>query len=237
MRPEFDQTLHMTATPSIGTPGGTAERPCRFFDGPAEFRRWLEAHHDSAEELWMGLRAKHVTDRGLTWHDAVPEALCFGWIDSVSQRIDDDARRQRWTPRRPRSNWSAVNVALVERLTAEGRMHPAGLAAFARREEARSGIYSYEDKVPSEFGVEQQAVIDADPVAAEWLRRVPQSYRRIAINWVLSAKRAATREARLQSLVQDSAAGRLIRSQRYGTEPGWARRLRSELGLGETGPR
>ena len=115
-----------------------------FFRDATEFRAWLDVHHDTATELWMGLNKKHVADRGLTWEDAVPEALCYGWIDSVSQRIDDDARRQRWTPRRPGSVWSSVNVALVERLTAEGRMQPAGLAAFERRRPERSGIYAYE---------------------------------------------------------------------------------------------
>ena len=97
----------------------------------------------------MGLYKRHVPDRGLTWEQAVPEALCFGWIDSVSQRIDDDARRQRWTPRKPASIWSSVNIALVEKLTAEGRMHPAGIAAFERRREDRSGVYSHENPTAS----------------------------------------------------------------------------------------
>ena len=117
-------------TTRIGTPGGTPERPAVFFSGPEEFRAWLEANHATETELWMGLFKRHVPDRGLTWEQAVPEALCFGWIDSVSQRIDDDARRQRWTPRKSASIWSSVNIALVEQLTAEGRMHPAGIAAF-----------------------------------------------------------------------------------------------------------
>ena len=125
---------------SIGTPGGSPERPAVFFTGPEEFRAWLEANHATETELWMGLNKRHVPDRGLTWEQAVPEALCFGWIDSVSQRIDDDARRQRWTPRKTGSNWSAVNIALVEQLTAEGRMHPAGVAAFERRRDDRSGV-------------------------------------------------------------------------------------------------
>ena len=97
----------------------------------------------------MGLTKKHVADRGLTWEQAVPEALCFGWIDSVSQRIDDDTRRQRWTPRKPTSIWSSVNIALVEQLTAEGRMQPAGLAAFERRRDERSGVYSHENPTPA----------------------------------------------------------------------------------------
>ncbi|WP_237566038.1 YdeI/OmpD-associated family protein [Ornithinimicrobium cerasi] len=113
--------------------GGTAERPAVFFDGPEAFRAWLEEHHATAPELWMGLRRKGVEDRGLTWAEAVPVALCFGWIDSLSQRIDEDSRRQRWTPRRRGSTWSLVNVAHVERLLAEGLMHPAGIAAYEAR--------------------------------------------------------------------------------------------------------
>ena len=90
-----------------GTPGGSAERPALFFADTAEFRAWLEEHHETATELWMGLYKKHVPERGLTWAAAVPEALCFGWIDSVAQRIDEDAVRQRWTPRKSSSVWSA----------------------------------------------------------------------------------------------------------------------------------
>ncbi|MDN5727442.1 MAG: YdeI/OmpD-associated family protein [Propionibacteriales bacterium] len=214
----------------IGTPGGTNERPCTFFSGPDEFRAWLVTHHESAEELWMGLYKKHVDDRGLTWDQAVPEALCFGWIDSLSQRVDDDARRQRWTPRRPGSNWSAVNIALVEKLTAEGRMQPAGLAAFEARRTDRSAIYSYETAEP-ELSPEFAARVAADPIASAWLAGAPASYRRVAIGWVMGAKREPTRDARLAALIDDSAHGRLIKSQRYGTEPAWARRLRTSLGL------
>ena len=119
------------ASARIGTPGGSAERPAVFFRDAAEFRAWLEAHHETAAELWMGLSAKHVEPRGLTWAEAVPEALCFGWIDSLSQRVDGDARRQRWTPRKRSSTWSAVIVAHVERLGAAG-------LAWARGEHERA---------------------------------------------------------------------------------------------------
>ncbi|PRY63739.1 uncharacterized protein YdeI (YjbR/CyaY-like superfamily) [Knoellia remsis] len=205
----------------IGMPGGSAERPALFFRDAAQFRAWLEAHHDSATELWMGLHKKHVSDRGLTWEEAVPEALCFGWIDSVSQRIDDDARRQRWTPRKPGSAWSAVNIAHVERLTAQGRMHPAGLAAFEARNPERSG-YSYESALS--LGDEQRARLLADPAAAAFWQVATPSYRRLAENWVASAKRESTRESRLTQLIEDSAAGRLIPTQRYGEQPKWVER-------------
>ena len=186
--------------------GGSAERPAIFFDDAEDFRAWLEAHHESATELWMGLHKKHVEDRGLQWAEAVREALCFGWIDSMSQRIDEDAVRQRWTPRKPGSNWSTVNINAVAELTAAGRMRAAGLAAFARRRADRSGVYAYENR-----------------------ERTP-SYRKVATNWVLTAKQEATRDKRMAELVEDCANLRLIKTQRYGTEPAWVRRMQAELG-------
>lgn len=205
-----------------GTPGGTSERPARYFSGPEEFRAWLQANHDSAPELWMGLNAKHVEPRGLTWALAVPEALCFGWIDSVSQKVDEDSRRQRWTPRKPTSNWSAVNIAHVERLRAEGRMHPAGEAAFARRTDANSGVYAYENS--HELDDEAVALLQADAAAAAFWAEATAGYRRICATWIASAKRAETRRQRREQLVADCAAGRQIPSQRYGSSPAWLTR-------------
>jgi len=210
-------------TTEIGTPGGTPERPARFFATPAEFRAWLEANHDTATELWMGLYKKHVPDRGLTWEQAVPEALCFGWIDSVSQRIDDDARRQRWTPRKAASTWSSVNIALVEQLTAAGRMHEAGIAAFERRREDRSGIYSHENP-DQELPPEAAARLAASPAASAFWQAATPTYRRQVTHWVLTAKQEATRERRLAQLIDDSAAGLLVSFQRYGETPKWAER-------------
>ena len=218
----------------IGRPGGTPERPALFFADAAEFRAWLEANHATAFELWMGLAKKHVTPRGLTWADAVPQALCFGWIDSVAQRIDDDVTRQRWTPRKKGSNWSNINVAHVERLTAEGLMTPAGIAAFEARTTGRTGIYTYE--VDEEhFTPEHAGLLAANPAASAWWDAAPATYRRIALHWVNSAKQQATRDRRIAQLVDDSAAGRLISTQRYGDEPSWVARNRAALGLGEGG--
>ncbi|WP_448808741.1 YdeI/OmpD-associated family protein [Agromyces bauzanensis] len=211
----------MTAT--IGTPGDTPERSAIFFSGPEEFRAWLEVNHASATELWMGLYKKHVPDRTLTWEQAVPEALCFGWIDSVSQRIDDDARRQRWTPRKPSSIWSSVNIALVEQLTAEGRMHPAGVAAFERRRHDRSGVYSHENP-NSELPPEAAARLAADAAASAFWESATATYRRQVSHWVVSAKQEATRERRLVQVIDDSAAGRLVPFQRYGAIPKWVER-------------
>ena len=215
----------------VGTPGGTPERPATFFASPEEFREWLEVNHETATELWMGLNKKHVPDRGLTWDDAVPEALCFGWIDSVAQRIDEDAVRQRWTPRKSSSVWSTVNLAHVERLIAEGKMRPAGLAAYARRKPERSGIYAYE--AGGLLSDEQRARLLADPAAAAFWEVATASYRKVAENWVVTAKREETRESRLVQLIEDSAAGRLIKSQRYGEEPKWV--ARAEAAAREAG--
>ena len=210
-------------TTTIGTPGGTPERPALFFSGPDEFRAWLEANHATETELWMGLCKKHVPDRGLTWEQAVPEALCFGWIDSVGQRIDDDARRQRWTPRKPSSIWSSVNIALVEQLTAEGRMRAAGIAAFERRREDRSGVYSHENPYIG-VAARGRARLAADAAASAFWQAATPTYRRQVIHWVLSAKQEATRERRLVQLIDDSAAGRLVSFQRYGETPKWVER-------------
>lgn len=206
----------------IGRHGGTAEQPATFFSGPAEFRAWLEAHHDTASELWMGLNKRHVADRGLTWEDAVPEALAFGWIDSKAERIDEDARRQRWTPRRRGSNWSKINIETVERLVAEGRMTPAGLAAFEARRADRTSGYSYESD--PELTTEHAAMLDADPQAAAFWAEATPSYRRLCISWVGSAKQQATRDRRMAQLVGDCAGGRLIKPQRYGDPPRWLER-------------
>ncbi|WP_310525795.1 YdeI/OmpD-associated family protein [Nocardioides sp.] len=203
----------------VGTPGGTPEKPALFFASVEEFREWLEANHETATELWMGLYKVHVPERGLTYDDAVPEALCFGWIDSVSQRIDEDAVRQRWTPRKSSSVWSIVNIAHVERLVAEGRMRPAGLAAYDRRKPERSGIYAYE--AGGQLSDEPRARLLANPAAAAFWDAAAPSYRRVAENWVVSAKREETRERRLVQLIEDSAAGRLITTQRYGETPKW----------------
>jgi uncharacterized protein YdeI (YjbR/CyaY-like superfamily) len=213
----------------IGTAGGTPERPAVFFRDAAEWRAWLEANHGTETEIWMGLRGRHVADRGLTWAEAVPEALCFGWIDSVSQRIDDDSRRQRWTPRKRGSNWSRVNVEHVERLLAEGRMHPAGLAAYEARRPERTAVYSYE--APPELDDAQSAELAAHPAAAAFWEVATPSYRRTAVSWVVGAKQEATRQRRFAELLADCAAGRLVKPQRYGKPPAWLARAAEAAAL------
>lgn len=209
--------------------GGSTERPATFFDDAAEFRAWLEANHESAPGLWVGLRRSHVVPRGPMVRELVPEALCFGWIDSLQQRIDDDSTRLRFTPRRPGSIWSRVNIEAVGRLTAEGRMRPAGLAAFERRKRDDLGLYSYErdeQAWPEEF----ERVLRADSRASAFWDGAASSYRKMCVHWVLSAKRAETRDRRMAQLVDACRELRLIGPVAAAGEPAWLRRLRSELG-------
>lgn len=211
--------------PQPGTPGGTPERPAIYFRDADEFWEWLQLHHDSADELWMGLRKSHVPDRGLTWAEAVPVALCFGWIDSLSQPVDDDSRRQRWTPRRPGSSWSKVNVEHVARLREEGLMRPAGEAAYARRVESRTGTYSYERDV--ELSEDFLARVAADPRAsAFWVASTP-GYRRASAAWVMEAKRSTTRERRFAELLSACQEGRITGSRLRDPQPAWVARVRA----------
>jgi len=203
-----------------GSNDAVPERPAVFFADAEEFRAWLDENHETATELWMGFYRKGDPDVGLTWDEAVPVALCYGWIDSVSQRIDERRRRQRWTPRKPRSVWSAVNIAHVERLLAAGLMKPAGLAAYERRP-AGAG-YSYE--TAPEPTPAQLTALAADPAAQAFWDAATPSYRRVATSWVQSAKRETTRAERLATLVADCAAGRLVPPQRYGETPAWVAR-------------
>src|SRR5450432_2063422 len=115
----------------------------RFFATPEEFRMCLEAHHANAHELWIGFYKKGSGKPSITWPESVDEALCFGWIDGVRKSIDDERYVIRFTPRKPMSIWSNVNIAKVKKLLTEGRMMPAGLAAWERRQEERSGIYAF----------------------------------------------------------------------------------------------
>ncbi len=181
-----------------------------FFATPAELRDWFDANHLTADELWLGYYKKASGRPSVEWSQVVDEALCVGWIDGVRKRVDDDVSVQRLTPRRKGSTWSAINVAKVAQLTTEGRMRPAGLAAFEARTEGKTAIYSYE-RPPSSLSDEELARFQADGAAwADWEGR-PPSYRRQATHWVTSAKQATTRERRLTTLIEDLHAGRLLK--------------------------
>ena len=182
----------------------------RFFASPDEFRAWLEANYDSESEVVVGFHKKHTGLPSLTWTESVREALCFGWIDGVRRRIDDDSYSIRFTPRKPGSNWSVVNVRHVEELTRAGRMHPAGLEAFEARTPEKTGVYTYENRRKAKLGPEQAERFRANKQAWDFFQAQPPGYRQSAIFWVVSAKREETRDRRLTTLIGDSAQHRRI---------------------------
>jgi uncharacterized protein YdeI (YjbR/CyaY-like superfamily) len=181
----------------------------RFFATAAELRAWFEAHHAGEDELLVGFYKKGSGRPSITWPESVDEALCFGWIDGIRRRIDDESYSIRFTPRRPRSIWSAVNIKRASELIAQGRMTPAGLVAFEARDEQRSAIYSYEQRHQAALEPEQEQRLRANAAAWEWFQSRPPSWQRGAIYWVTSAKRPETRERRLAQLIEEAAAGRM----------------------------
>jgi uncharacterized protein YdeI (YjbR/CyaY-like superfamily) len=182
----------------------------RYFKTPAEFRVWLAKNHAIATELGVVLHRKASGEPSMTWSEAVDQALCFGWIDSVARRLDDTRRVQRFTPRKPKSNWSAVNIKKVAELTAQGLMMPAGLAAFALREEARSGVYSYENRHLAALDPTREAAFTANARAWEFFSKQSPSYRQTSNYWVMNAKREETRSSRLARLISASGEGRRL---------------------------
>jgi uncharacterized protein YdeI (YjbR/CyaY-like superfamily) len=181
-----------------------------FFATAGELRTWYEQNHDKAAELIVGYWKKHTGRSGVAHTEAIEQALCFGWIDSIGRRIDADRYQVRFTPRRKGSVWSAVNVAAVARLTEQGLMHPAGRRAFESRRPDRVATYSYEQPDDAQLDEAQLARLKADEKAWEWFSAQSASYRKAAGHWVVSGKRADTRERRLQQLIADSAAGRRV---------------------------
>jgi uncharacterized protein YdeI (YjbR/CyaY-like superfamily) len=182
----------------------------RFFETPAAFRVWLAKNHDKETELLVGFHKRDTGADSITWPESVDEALCFGWIDAIRRSLGPTAYTIRFTRRKPTSTWSAINVARVEELTKLGRMHPAGLAAFARRRTEKTGIYAYERKDEAELAPEEKKAFAANRKAGAFFAARAPWYRRTALHWVVSAKRADTRERRLRQLVTDSAEGRTL---------------------------
>ena len=173
----------------------------KFFADAAAFRRWLEKHASTATELVVGF---HKVDSGrpsMTWPQSVDEALCFGWIDGVRKRIDDDSYQIRFTPRKTSSIWSAVNIAKFETLVAQGRMTPAGQAAYAHRKEERSKVYAYEQAGTATFSPAEQREFKQARGAWEFFEATPPSYRKVILHWVTSAKKEATRASRFATLL------------------------------------
>jgi uncharacterized protein YdeI (YjbR/CyaY-like superfamily) len=183
----------------------------RFFRTPAEFRRWLERHHASQAQLWIGFYKKDSGKSGMTYVEAVDEALCFGWIDGLVRGHDAVAYVQRFTPRKAKSTWSAVNLRKVEALKSAGRMAPAGLEAHAKRDPTRAGLYSFENR----HVVLSPALVKrfrSKKAAWKFFEAQPPGYRRLAAFWVMSAKKEETRERRFARLLGDSQEGQRVAS-------------------------
>ncbi|MGH2775682.1 MAG: YdeI/OmpD-associated family protein [Actinomycetota bacterium] len=180
-----------------------------FFATPAEWRAWLEENHAGKDEVLLGFHKKASGLPSMTWSESVDQALCFGWIDGVRRKIDATSYSIRFTPRRTRSTWSAVNLKKVEELIKQGLMHPAGRAAFEKRSEERSKIYSYE-RANAKLGNEYQREFRANERAWAFWESQPSGYRGTATWWVISAKQEATRRRRLAALIDVSANGRRI---------------------------
>ncbi len=187
----------------------TAAPAPKAFRTPAAFRAWLEKNHASATELVLRLFKVHAAHRGLTYKQALDEALCFGWIDGVIHRLDEDSFSQRYSPRQPRSTWSRRNIEHVERLKKAGRMAPAGLTAYAARNAHRTGVYSFEQEPPALTAAYVKA-IRANKAAWAFFQGQAPGFRRLMAHWIMSAKKDETRARRLGLLIDCSARGRKI---------------------------
>lgn len=200
--------------------GGSPDRPALFFDTADDFDAWLEEHHATGAAVWVGLYRKHAGSRGLTYPDALRVALRWGWIDSTTQTLDADAVRQRWSPRRKGSTWSRRNIDEVRRMSDEGLMKPAGLAAFEQRVDETSPAYAYQ---MGEAGLapEHEALLRADAAASAYWDAASPSYRKMVSSWVARARTQATRDRRASDLVAACAEGRPVGPLRpRGTDPG-----------------
>jgi uncharacterized protein YdeI (YjbR/CyaY-like superfamily) len=181
----------------------------KFFKRQPDFRRWLKTHHAKEAELWVGFYKKDSGKASITWPESVDAALCFGWIDGLRKSIDAISYKIRFTPRKQRSTWSAVNIKRTGELIAQGLVQPAGLTAFAVREENRSGIYAYEQR-SAELPDQYAKKLKQNKAAWKFFQAQPASYRKAANWWVLSAKKEETRLKRLDTLIDDSAHERTI---------------------------
>jgi uncharacterized protein YdeI (YjbR/CyaY-like superfamily) len=185
-----------------------------YFASPAAFRAWLDEHHASKTECLVGFHKAGTGKPTLTWPESVDCALCYGWIDGKRKSVDGARYTIRFTPRKPGSIWSKINVAKVAALVEAGLMRPAGAKAFAARSDAKTGIYSFERAKAATLEPADEKRFRANKPAWAYFSARPPSYRRAAYHWVISAKKAETRASRLATLIADSAAGRHIKPLR-----------------------
>jgi uncharacterized protein YdeI (YjbR/CyaY-like superfamily) len=181
-----------------------------FFSSPSEWRAWLEKHHADTEELWVGLYKRQSGRPSLTWPEAVDGALCFGWIDGIRKSIDDVSYAIRFTPRKPRSVWSVINVKRATELSTQGLMHSAGQAAFDKRDGKRSEVYSYEQRISATLPPAYKKTFISHQNAWKFFQAQPPGYQRLCSWWVISAKKEETRLKRLAELIEHSGHQRKI---------------------------
>jgi uncharacterized protein YdeI (YjbR/CyaY-like superfamily) len=181
----------------------------RAFSSPDAFRAWLAKNHGRTTELLVRCYKSHARDRGMTYPQAVDEALCFGWIDGVRRQVDADSFSVRFTPRRPKSIWSAVNIRRAGELEKEGRMQPPGLAAFRARERLGADHYSFESR-RRDLDAASTRTFRANAAAWADYQSRPPWYRRTSAFWVMSAKKDETRARRLALLISCSERGTTI---------------------------
>lgn len=181
-----------------------------FFATPTAFRAWLKKHHKTETELLVGFYKKGSGKPSITWPESVDEALCVGWIDGVRKRLDAEAYTIRFTPRRPTSTWSAVNIGRVAVMIEQGRMLPAGLAAFEKRTAKKSSVYSYEQKDAPALDAKYEKSFRANKAAWAFFTSQANWYRRNSIRWVMTAKAEQTRLRRLSQLMAASAEERRL---------------------------
>ncbi|MDX9942582.1 MAG: YdeI/OmpD-associated family protein [Bacteroidales bacterium] len=180
-----------------------AQEPAIFFNSQDEFRKWLEIHHEKETELVVGFYKVDSGKPSMTWPQSVDQALCFGWIDGIRRSIDKERYCIRFTPRKPTSNWSEINIRKVEELTKAGLMKPAGLKAFSLRKENKSGIYSYEtDSVILDPNLEKQFKANKD--AWTFFMKQAPSYKKAVMRWIMGGVQEKTRQSRLEKTIRES---------------------------------
>jgi uncharacterized protein YdeI (YjbR/CyaY-like superfamily) len=190
-----------------------------YFKRPADFRKWLVARHESERELLVGFHKRDSGRESLTWPESVTEALCFGWIDGVRRRVDDDSYTIRFTPRKSSSIWSTVNINKIRELIAGGLVHPAGMRAFERRSEEKSAIYAYENRLTAVLDADSERQFKRNKAAWKFFEACPPWYKRVATWRIISAKRPETSAKRLAELIDCCADGRSLPTLSLSRDP------------------
>lgn len=175
----------------------------QFFENPSQFRKWLAKNHQTQTELLVGLYKVGSGKPSISWSESVDEALCFGWIDGIRKSIDDKSYTIRFTPRKPTSIWSAVNIKKIEELTKKGLMQPVGLAAFQRRKEEKSGVYIHENEA-KKLSLAFEKKFKANKTAWDFFTTQAPSYQKLIIGWIMGAKQEATQLSRLEKAIAES---------------------------------